>query len=81
MDAERAKYLGRLEEKKQAEHSLSVEIDGLIDALRFEIDPTVDPAILNGERIANQGLQLSNKLIELEAVRQEMAKIRKILGR
>lgn len=81
MNEERAKYMGRRAEAELRAKDLRVACDGLVTSLRNNLDPTVPVERLWGDVIASQALDLSNKLIELEAVLSEIARINDILGR
>ena len=79
--SERLKYQGRLAEKEQEERRLKLRLEGLVESLRDQLDPTIDVARLKGKLIAEEALQLAGILGELRAVQEDMEKIRELLGR
>jgi hypothetical protein len=79
--SERAKYLGRKAEKGLRLSELRTSCDGLVAALRDNLDPTLPVEQLPGEIIASQAVELANKILEMLAVRREIARIEEVLGR
>ena len=80
MSMERLKFMGRRQEKIMQAKSLRLRIRGTVRSLRDLIDPTMPEETLAGEEIAQQALELADKLTSLKAVLAEIDKIDEILG-
>lgn len=76
---ERAKYRGKLALAQDEELKLEVKAQGLVMALRDNLDPIEDPGRLHVDVIGQQSLDLHQAVIELRAKREEIAQIRRIL--
>lgn len=80
MDLERAAMVGQKTEKELTAKGLAIRASGLRDSLRLLLLPTMPVEALEDERIAGQAMDLAQALIELRAVRAEIAVINKHLG-
>ncbi|EHJ46348.1 hypothetical protein DFW101_0331 [Solidesulfovibrio carbinoliphilus subsp. oakridgensis] len=80
MDLERAAMIGQKTEKELAAKGLGIRAAGLRDSLRLLLLPTSPVDALDDEQIASQGLALAQVLIDLRAVRAEIAAINRHLG-
>ncbi len=80
MDLERATMIGQRTEKELAAKGLGLRIGGLRDSLRLLLLPTLPDEALDDERIAVQAVDLAQALIDLRAVRAEIAVINSHLG-
>lgn len=80
MNLERAAMVGQKTEKELAAKGLAIRASGLRDALRLLLLPTTPVEALEDERIAGQAMDLAQTLIDLRAVRAEIAVINKHLG-
>lgn len=80
MDLERAAMVGQKTEKELTAKGLAIRASGLRDALRLLLLPTTPVEALEDERIAGQAMDLAQTLIELRAVRAEIAVVNKHLG-
>jgi len=79
--SERLKYEGHLATLGKDKKALEIEIEGLVKAMRDNLDLMKRPEKLSTELIANQALQLRNKQIDLQAIISDIEKVHEILGR
>lgn len=80
MDLERAAMIGQKTEKELSAKSLGIRAAGLRDSLRLLLLPTMPIDALDDEQIASQGLALAQVLLDLRAVRAEIAAINRHIG-
>ncbi len=80
MDLERAAMVGQRAEKELAAKSLVLRASGLRDSLRLLLLPTLPEDALDDARIAAQAIDLAQAVIDLRAVRAEIAVINHHLG-
>ncbi|WP_300160106.1 hypothetical protein [Solidesulfovibrio sp.] len=80
MDLERAAMVGQKTEKELAAKGLAIRASGLRDSLRLLLLPTTPVDALEDEQIASQGLALAQAIMDLRAVRAEIAVINRHLG-
>jgi|YNPNPStandDraft_1061719.scaffolds.fasta_scaffold05420_10 hypothetical protein len=78
---ERLKFLGRLEEKRLHAERLRLKMQGLRDSIRDILDPFEPLEEINLAIAAQQAMELASLQIELKATLEEIAAIRKALGR
>lgn len=81
MDRERLKYEGRRVGLRRDAKALELSCEAYRDQIRDKADPTIPVHELPGEEIANAALQLSMKLLELQSLKEQLAKIDDILRR
>jgi len=79
--SERLKYEGHMAVLEKSKKTLEIEIDGLVKAMRENLDVVVRPEKLNADLIANQALILRNKQIDLKTIIADIDKVKEILGR
>jgi hypothetical protein len=80
MNLERAAMVGQKTEKELTAKGLAIRAAGLRDALRFLLLPTLPVEALEDEQIAGHAVDLAQAVIELRAVRAEIAVINRHLG-
>jgi hypothetical protein len=77
---ERLKFEGHLAVLKQDAKKLEIQLNGLVEALRNNLDPLCPVHELDAERIASQGIEFAVKHAEYTGILSEIAKAKKILG-
>ncbi len=77
---EKLKFLGKRQEKIMQANSLRLRIRGTVRSLRDLLDPTLPEEELAGEEIAQQALELADKVNELKTIVAAINKINEILG-
>lgn len=77
---ERAKYRGLLAEQEELEARLKIRLEGLVESLRDQLSPFVEPGTLKGEIIASQGVEFATTQQELLESRKKITSIRQYLG-
>ena len=80
MDSERIKFEGRLAMLRREAKELEIQINGLVNALRNDIDPLQVIRKLPADRIASQALQLGSRHIEYMGKLEEIEKAKEVLG-
>jgi hypothetical protein len=78
--SERAKYRGQLAEEEELEARLKIRLEGLVESLRDQLSPFVEPGTLKGEIIASQGIEFASVQQELLEARKKITAIRQYLG-
>lgn len=78
--SELTKFRGRKYELELKIKDLETRADGLVRSLRNNLDPTLPVHRLPGDIIASEGMALASVLIDLHASREELAKVRELLG-
>ncbi|MBU1002779.1 MAG: hypothetical protein KKE73_09675 [Proteobacteria bacterium] len=77
--SERAKFRGRLAEAEDLAHKLSLKANGLVIALRDNLDPLTELADLPVDIIGQQALELHQAVMELRAEHDKIDRITKLL--
>lgn len=80
MNQERIMQQGRLAELVRQAAALKIRIQGLKEQLRLKIIDFIKPEDLEGELIADLGLQLFNAYVEYRDIGREIKAIEKALG-
>lgn len=75
------KNVGRETRLKELEQALRIEIKGLLEQLQSKADPLEEPERLDGNGIASAGIRVANLLNEHAGVRDDLAAVRRALGR
>lgn len=78
--SERLQFEGHLALLKLQAKKLEIQLNGLVEALRCNLDPLLPVHDLNAELIASQGIEFAVKHIEYTGILAEIAKAKKILG-
>lgn len=78
---ERLKYEGHLATLGKRKKGLEIEIEGLVKAMRENLDVLTRPEKLETDLIASQAMQLRNKQIDLKVINADIEKVNEILGR
>jgi hypothetical protein len=78
---ERLKFLGRLEEKRLEAERLRLKMAGLRQSIREILDPFEPLEEMELAVAAQQAMELASLQIQLKATLEEMAAIRKALGK
>jgi len=78
---ERLKFQGRLAEKKMEAKKLELRIKGLREALRNLLDPFEEIAALDCEVVAEQAVEMAGLHADYRAALDEIAAIKKALGK
>ncbi len=81
MDSERIKFEGRLAMLRREAKELELQINGLINSLRNDLDPLQTTRKLPADRIVTQALQFGSKHTEYVARLEEIEKAKELLGR
>nr|BDD47311.1 hypothetical protein 14 [bacterium] len=81
MSNERLKYEGRLAVMEKDARKLKVQLKGLVESLRDQLDPTEDVRDLDAEVIASQGVEFASKHTEYIELLAKIKEVNKILGR
>jgi len=79
--SERVKHEGHLAIKEKEAFKLKARLEGLIKALRENIDPLEKIEDLDVGIIAEQALELASKHATYKEILADIAKAKKILGR
>jgi hypothetical protein len=79
--SEYLKFQGKLYEKDLEAKQLKLRMGALVSGLRDLLDPTEPVESLDTEQIADQALLLRSHAIELGAVTEEIANIKKLMGK
>lgn len=74
--SERAKFRGMQAELEDRERLLKTKADGLVESLRDQVDPFVDPGTLKEDIIASQATDLASAIVELKKVRAKISAIK-----
>jgi len=77
---EQQKFMGRLQELKNKSQNLKLQIEGLRDALRDNLDPFEPVEDLKDEMISIQGIEVHKKIISYREVLAEIKQAKRILG-
>lgn len=75
------KHKGRLAEKELEAKKLKLRLEGLVKSLRDLLDPFESVEDLQGDIIADQGLELASYQVEYKRLLEEIKAINKVLGR
>ncbi len=78
---ERLKYEGHLALLKQDVMQLKIALNGLLKAMRDNLDPLEKIEKLDGALVAQQALEFAGKQIVLKEKLEEIVKAEEILGR
>jgi len=80
MDRERLQYQGRLREKELEAERLALKARGLRDSLRLHLDPFAKVEEIEAEIAFQEMTDLARTVLDLRAVRAEIAAVKKALG-
>jgi hypothetical protein len=78
---ERLKQEGRLLENEEKERALELKIKGLINSIRDLLDPFEKLEVLKCDIAVEQTIELAQLQIDYKEVREEIAAIKRHLGR
>lgn len=81
MSEERLKFMGRLQQKEMRAKELELRIDGLRSSIRDLLDPFEEVLHLKCELVASQAVDLATMHIEYKGCIEEIAAIRRALGK
>jgi len=81
LQSERLTFQGRLGEKKIEAKKIEIKMNGLVDAMRNNLNPFEEIEDLNTELIAEQALDLAQLKIGYISVMQEIKAVQRALGK
>lgn len=79
--SERLKFTGRLTEAEMKEKQLRLRLDGLVKAMRDNLDPFADAEDLPLDVVASQALEAAEYQIELKETLGNIVALKRALGR
>jgi len=79
--SDNVKNIGRLAEKKLEAEALAIKISGLVDSIHDKADPFENIKDLATDIIASQGMELADARIKYLGVLDEIAALKKALGK
>ncbi len=78
--SERFKFMGQREELRQEEMKFRLQIQGLVEAMRDNLDPTIPEETLQTEVLGQQMKDLFEAQVDLRRVLKRLRQIKDILG-
>jgi hypothetical protein len=81
LQGERLQFQGRLGEKKIEAKKIEVRMNGLVEAMRNDLNPFEEVEDLNTELIVEQALDLAQLKINYIGALKEIKAIQKALGK
>ncbi len=79
--SERMKNMGRRADDRIKAESLKLRIEALRDGIRENLDQFEPVEKLDGDKVAELGMELAGKLIDYKCLLEEIQKLNEILGR
>jgi len=79
--SERLKYEGRLAVMEKEARKLKIQLKGLVDSLRDQLDILEDVRDLSADVIAEQAVEFASKHTEYTELLAKIKEAKKILGR
>ena len=80
LQGERLQFQGRLGEKKIEAKKIEIKMNGLVEAMRNDLNPFEEVENLNTELIVEQALDLAQLKINYISALKEIKAIQKALG-